>query len=52
MFDCEYLEQHVYPVALTLAEDKVSEVRATATLVVSHMIRTHLCGESHDLTMG
>jgi len=34
LFDTEYLERHVYPVALALAEDKVSEVRGTATIVV------------------
>ena len=34
LYDCDYLHTHIYPVALSLAEDKVAEVRATATQLV------------------
>ena len=41
LYDCDYLQTHIYPAALTLAEDKVAEVRNTATQLVSpdHSLR-------------
>ena len=35
LYECGYLHTHIYPAALALAEDKVAEVRNTATQLVS-----------------
>ncbi len=50
MFDSEYLERYVYPVARALAEDKVAEVRSTATLVVSQSTVSRTHAHTHTLS--
>ena len=37
LYETDYLQAHLYPIAKTLAEDKVAEVRATATQLVSSL---------------
>ena len=34
LYDSDYLHTYVYPVALSLKEDKVAEVRGTASQLV------------------
>ena len=45
LYDCDYLHTHIYPVALSLAEDKVAEVRATATQLVRLYLFFYTCNE-------
>lgn len=42
LYDTDYLQAHLYPIAKTLAEDKVAEVRATATQLVS-ALHANIC---------